>query len=66
MYECQIQSKYRRKLDKLYDAYFDYDKLYDEMYSKYFKMFYAGKPTKKYKRIMNQLKKASEVNYSDF
>ncbi len=66
MYECQTQSKYMRKLEKLYGAYYDTEKLYDELYSKNFKKFYAGKPTKKYKRIKNQLKKASQVNYSDF
>ncbi|NOZ35659.1 MAG: hypothetical protein GXO80_10225 [Chlorobi bacterium] len=66
MYECQIKSKYMRKLDKLFGAHFDYDKLYDELYRKYFKKFYAGKPTKRYKRIINQLKKTSQINYSDF
>jgi len=66
MYECQTQSKYMRNLEKMYGAYFDYDKLYKQLYSRYFKTIYAGKPTKRYNRIMNQLKKASEVNYSDF
>lgn len=66
MYECQTQSKHMREIEKFYGAYFDYDKLIDELNRKYFKSFYAGKPTKRYKRLMNQLKKAANVNYSDF
>ncbi len=50
----------------MYGTFFDYDKLNEELYSKYFKTFYAGKPTKRYKRIIDQLKKAAQLNYSDF
>ena len=55
MYECQTQSKSYRLMGKTFGAYFKSDKLYSELYSKYFKTHYAGKPTKRYLRIMEQI-----------
>ena len=55
MYECQTKSKKWREIEKIYGAYFDADKHYEQLYSKHFKKFYAGKPTKRYLKIMRQL-----------
>ena len=43
---------------KIYGAYFDADNLYEQLYSKHFKKFYDGKPTKRYLKIMKQINKA--------
>jgi hypothetical protein len=58
MYETQIQSKKCRQLDKTLRDYFKRNDLYSELYKKNFKKSYAGKPTKKYLRIMEQIQKA--------
>ncbi len=63
MYESQIQSKKYRELDKTFGAYFKEDGLYSQLYKKHFKKFYAGKPTKKYLRIMKQIQEAERVDY---
>jgi hypothetical protein len=55
MYESQIQSKFYRLMDKTLGSYFKTDKLYSELYSKHFKKTYAGKPTKRYLRILAQI-----------
>jgi len=65
MYETQTQSKKYRQMDKTLGAYFKTDKLYSELYKKHFKKAYAGKPTKKYLRIMEQLQKAEIIDYRD-
>lgn len=61
MYEAQTQSKKYRQLDKTLGAYFKIDNLYSELYKKNFKKSYAGKPTKKYLRIMEQIQKAESI-----
>ena len=65
MYECQVQGKFFRALDKTLGACFRADQLYDQLYSKNFKKYYAGKPTKKYARIMEKLKYASEIDMEE-
>ena len=65
MYETQTQSKKYRQLDKTLGAYFKSDHLYSELYKKNFKKTYAGKPTKKYLRIMEQIQKAESIPYHD-
>lgn len=63
MYETQTQSKKYRQLDKTFGAYFKTDDLYSQLYQKHFKKTYAGKPTKKYLRIMEQIQKAESIPY---
>lgn len=63
MYETQTQSKKYRQLDKTLGAYFKSDNLYNELYKKNFKKTYAGKPTKRYLRIMEQIQKAESIPY---
>lgn len=65
MYESQIQSKKSRQLDKTLGAYFRTDDLYSQLYQKHFKKTYAGKPTKKYLRIMEQIQKAESIPYHE-
>ncbi len=65
MYETQTQSKKYRQLDKTLGAYFKRDNLYSELYKKNFKKTYAGKPTKKYLRIMEQIQKAESIPYHE-
>ena len=62
MYETQTQSKKYRQLDKTLGAYFN---LYSELYKRNFKKSYAGKPTKKYLRIMEQIQKAESTPYHE-
>ncbi len=66
MYESQTQSKKNRELGRTFGAYFKSDKLYEELYSKHFKKTYAGKPTKRYLRIMEQIQQAERITYQEF
>lgn len=65
MYETQTQSKKYRQIDKTLGVYFKSDNLYSELYKKNFKKTYAGKPTKKYLRIMEQIQKAESIPYHE-
>jgi hypothetical protein len=55
MYSKQIESKKYRNLDKVFGAYFIRDEVYSELYKKYFKTYYNGKPTKRYLRLKNKI-----------
>jgi len=65
MYETQTQSKKYRQLDKTFGAYFKKDNLYSELYKKNFKKTYAGKPTKRYLRILKVMQKAESISYHE-
>ncbi len=65
MYETQTQSKKYRQLDKTLGAYFKTDDLYSQLYQKHFKKTYAGKPTKKYLRLMEQIQKAESIPFHE-
>jgi hypothetical protein len=65
MYETQTQSKKYRQLDKTLGVYFKCDNLYNELYKKNFRKSYAGKPTKKYLRIMEQIQKAESIPHHE-
>lgn len=65
MYESQTQSKKNRKLLKTLDAYFKSDDLYSQLHKKHLKKTYAGKPTKRYLRILEQIEKADRINPMD-
>ena len=62
MYEKQTYSKYGRSLDKTYGALFGIDKAYEQIYSKHFKKYYDGKPTKKYLKLLKQIKRSESVS----
>jgi hypothetical protein len=55
MYSKQIESKKFRNLSKVFGAYFIRDEVYSELYKKYFKTHYNGKPTKRYLKLKNQI-----------
>lgn len=63
MYESQTQSKYYRSMDKTFGASFRIDQYYEQLYKKHFKKTYAGKPTKKYLRLLEQIEKAESIPY---
>jgi hypothetical protein len=65
MYESQILSKDARALEQMFKPYFQSDKLYEQTYQKHFKKYYNGKMTKRYKRIVDQLKRADNVTHED-
>ena len=65
MYEKQTYSAHNRALCQMADIAFGSDKLYDELYSKNFKKYYAGKPTKRYIRLMKKIKKADRISQQD-
>ncbi|WP_068598619.1 hypothetical protein ACF3NR_11110 [Vaginella massiliensis] len=65
MYQTQTQSKKYRQLDKTLGAYFKTDDLYSQLCQKHFKKTYAGKPTKKYLRLMEQIQKAESIPYHE-
>lgn len=64
-YEKQTQSKQYRQMDKTFGAYFKADDLYSQLYQKHFKKTYAGKPTKKYLKIMKELEKSENITFTD-
>ena len=63
MYEKQTQSKKSRYLDKMIGAYFKTDQLFEQLYKKHFKKQYAGKPTKKYLKLTQQIQRAESIPY---
>lgn len=65
MYDCQTQSKKYRQLDKTLGAYFRTDKLFEQLYKKHFKKTYAGKPTKKYLKLMHEIQQAERISHSE-
>ena len=65
MYEKQTQSKKSRYLDKTIGAYFKTDQLYEQLYKKNFKKQYAGKPTKKYLKLTQQIQKVESISYHE-
>ena len=65
MYDSQTQSKSNRDLCRMLNPYFKSEKLYEELYQKNFKKTYAGKPTKRYLKIMEQIQKAESIPYHE-
>jgi hypothetical protein len=61
MYEKQTHSKKSRDLDKTLGAYFRTDQLFEQLYKKHFKKQYAGKPTKKYLKLTQQIQSVENI-----
>jgi hypothetical protein len=55
MYSKQIESKKFRNLNKVFGACFELDEVYTELYKKYFKSHYKGKPTKRFLKLKNKI-----------
>lgn len=58
MYECQIENKRMRVCSKLGKYY--RDDPYQEIFSKHFKRYYNGKPTKRYSRLNKLINQAGD------
>ncbi|AWL09052.1 hypothetical protein HME7025_01189 [Aquirufa nivalisilvae] len=64
MYEKQTRSKSYRLMEKTFGSYFKSDDLYSKLYARNFKKTYAGKPTKKYLKIIETIQKVDNVELS--
>jgi hypothetical protein len=64
MYESQTRSLKNRVLIRQYDRYFAGEKGYEKIYSKHFKTHYAGKPTKRYLKLLKQIKQSEGISLS--
>jgi len=65
MYSKQTHSKKWRQMEKVYGCYFDSDEVYKELYSKHFRRFYNGKPTKRFLKLMRKIKQAESITVND-
>lgn len=65
MYDSQIQSKVYRGFGKVLGYSLKVEKLHEQLNRKHFKKTYAGKPTKKYLRIMAQIRKSEATSWED-
>jgi hypothetical protein len=63
LYKSQTYSRYGRYLDKFCRISFKQEILYSEINGKYFKTHYAGKPTKRYHRMISTLEQAESMEY---
>jgi len=58
MYEVQTYSKEFRELNEKFKTYFKQSENYEQLYKKHFKKQYAGKPTKRYLKIIKKIETA--------
>ncbi len=65
MYETQTHSKKWRQIEKIYGNYFDSEKYYKELYSKHFRKYYKGKPTKRYLNLLAKIQDAERFTASE-
>lgn len=65
MYEKQTYSPNNRIKVRLWEKLFNSDKLYEELHSKHFRKTYAGKPTKRYLKLMKKIREAERVPYTE-
>jgi len=65
MYDSQTKSKKWREMEILFGSYFDIDKYYEQLYSKHFKKFYNGKPTKRYLKLLKKISEADRHSVRD-
>ncbi len=65
MYESQTRSKSWRTMEKVYGSYFELDRHYEELYSKHFKKFYNGRPTKRYLKLMRKINEGERFPISE-
>ena len=55
LYSKQVESKRWREWNKIFGSSFELDTLYEKLWSKGFKRYYKGKPTKKFQKLVNQI-----------
>lgn len=63
MYEKQTQSKKNRQFFKTMGIYFQTDQLFEQLYKKHFKKQYAGRATKKYLKLSQQIQRAESAHH---
>ncbi|MCS6832048.1 MAG: hypothetical protein NZ521_00600 [Flammeovirgaceae bacterium] len=63
MYKKQTQSKKNRTWDKVFGVCSKTDYLFEQLCKKHFKKQYAGKPTKKYLKLIQQIQRAKSILY---
>ena len=61
VYDIQTESRNKREFTKFCNTYWRTDKIIEQLRKKDFKKQYAGKPTKKYIRLMEKLDRKSVV-----
>ena len=64
MYGSQTRSARDRLLIRLFDQS-QTDAVYDELHQKYFKRHYAGRPTKRYLKLVKKLRQAERFSLRD-
>lgn len=64
MYESQIQNKTYRNLDKTLGHILDL-MIYINSYKRHFKKTYAGKPIKRYLKLMKQIQQIERIPYGE-
>ena len=65
MYEKQTYSKNSRGQIQLLERLLVNEKAYEELYSKHFKKYYNGKPTKRYMKLCRQIRDAPLMSYEE-
>ena len=65
MYEKQTQTKNERDFDKTMGIYFQADELFAQLHEKHLKKRYAGRPTKRYRKLSQQLQIAESIPYDE-
>jgi hypothetical protein len=65
LYSSQIKSKYERFLDSTYGEYFKSEEIYYEINKKHLKKTYAGKPTKKFLKLSQRLRKSDRIDFRE-
>jgi len=65
MYESQTRSKQWRGWEKSFGSYFEEEECYNEIYSKHFKKYYRGKPTKRYAKLMSKIELGDRLSHLD-
>lgn len=65
MYEKQTYSPKNRQLFKLFEKAIGSEKYYEQLYKKYSKKQYAGKPTKWYLRLMKKIRQREEFTQEE-
>ena len=61
MYETQTYSKKNRYLFRQFNKHFGRDKAHEKIFSKHFKTHYAGKPTKRYQKLLKQIEASKGI-----
>jgi len=65
-YEKQTYSHKNRQLHRQFECVFGTDKAYEQIYSKHFKKYYSGRPTKRYLKLNRQIQQADKVDAGAF